>query len=129
MVIKGAWLLPLSWLLLLFGVLLMVMSIAPAFAQGDVKFADPDWVAKMMDNSPDRVVAVLLKHITQSQADSIEAELFPKPTAEAQKQALEVARTTLLRAGFEKTDKLVTDIQDKSAAVAMEATGADTPSP
>lgn len=75
-------------------------------AQG-AHFKDRARIELAMDNAPGAVVTALEGILSQEQIDAIEAALLPPPTDAEKKEALESAKTRLLRAGFSADDPIV----------------------
>ena len=87
-----------------------------------VAFSNPAVLAERFDADPVSAVAILTKHITQGQADALEAELLPvaiDPDVQQQvlRQRLVESRNYMLRIGLSPTDEDVSDIKVRIDAI------------
>jgi len=87
-----------------------------------VAFANPIGVAQAMDDNPTAVVRILEAHITQKQADDIEAALFPvEANEDARLQVLRLrlveSRKYMLRIGLPPNDTDVAHLQQRIDAI------------
>ncbi len=83
-------------------------------------FRDRKTVAERLHNNPAQAAALLEGVLTDEQVATLEATLFPNPTSEERKAALERARQVLLRAGVASDDAAVTALDDEIAKAIAE---------
>ena len=93
-----------------------VAGVVPAEV-GEVQFSDGERIARLMDNSPNLVVAALERVLTQEEADQLEALLFPAPTDEERRMVLVSVKQDLLRVGFGDTDSVVQAVDAQLTAL------------
>ena len=79
-----------------------------------------DAAARWLNSDPRRAIKWLDDNLTVEQQAALELVMFPVPTAEEHKVALESAKLKLIRAGITETDKVM-EIMDIEIAWLDEA--------
>lgn len=98
----------------------MVLIVMVAMAQ--IEPAErPAWthdtrlVADWLDGHSGEAVALLESTLTQEQLDALEAVMFPAPSDEAKRAALEAAKRELQRAGLASDAKVLVEVEAELA--------------
>ncbi len=78
-------------------------------------FRDTQAVAERLNNNPGQMASLLEGILTADQIVSIENTLFPAADEATRTRALEEARKTLIRAGVQPDDTVVTAIDRELA--------------
>ena len=83
------------------------------FAAEQASFQNSIGVIQCFSDNPKAAVAVLEKHITQLQADAIEADLFPSPEPQELLKQLMAVHEHALRVGLPPNDEGVADLKER----------------
>lgn len=79
-------------------------------------FENREAVVERFHNNPDQIVTLVESLLSDEQTASIETTLFPQPSAEERKEALETARRVLIRAGVPSDDRALSTLDSEIAA-------------
>lgn len=84
-------------------------------------FGNREEVVERFHNNPDRIVALVEGVLSDEQVASIEEALFPQPSEEERKEALEAARRILVRVGIQSDDPALLTLESEIAAIEVTA--------
>lgn len=85
------------------------------------QFRNREEVTERFRNNPDQIVTLVEGVLSDQQVASIEVALFPQPSVEERKKALEAARRVLVRAGIQSDDPALLTLESEIAAVEVAA--------